>query len=54
MSVADYYLIAQAKQRKAIVVTHEVPSNSLKKIMGLSFSVKLRLYLTGKTLIHYG
>jgi hypothetical protein len=32
MSVADYYLIAQAKQRKAIVVTHEVPSNSLKKI----------------------
>ena len=25
-----------------------------KKIMGLSFSVKLHLYLTGKTLIHYG
>uniref|UniRef100_UPI0034E00AE4 DUF4411 family protein n=1 Tax=Candidatus Thiodubiliella endoseptemdiera TaxID=2738886 RepID=UPI0034E00AE4 len=32
MSVADYYLIAQAKQRNAIVVTHEVPSNSLRKI----------------------
>ena len=25
-----------------------------KKIMGLSFSVKLHLYLTGNTLIHYG
>jgi hypothetical protein len=30
-------LIAQAKQRKAIVVTHEVPSNSLKKINGFDF-----------------
>jgi hypothetical protein len=32
MQVADYYLIAQAKQKSAIVVTHEVPSDSLKKI----------------------
>ncbi|SMN02544.1 hypothetical protein SPONN_1290 [uncultured Candidatus Thioglobus sp.] len=32
MSVADYYLIAQAKQRDAIIVTHEIPSNSLRKI----------------------
>ena len=26
----------------------------IKKMMGLSFSVKLHLYLTGNTLIHYG
>lgn len=32
MLAADYYLIAQARQRNAIVVTHEVPSDSLKKI----------------------
>ncbi len=32
MQVADYYLIAQAKQRDAIIVTHEVPSDGLKKI----------------------
>ena len=32
MQAADYYLIAQAQQRNATVVTHEVPSDSLKKI----------------------
>lgn len=32
MQVADYYLIAQAIQRNSIIVTHETPSGSLKKI----------------------
>lgn len=32
MEVADYYLIAQAIQRNSIIVTHEMPSASLKKI----------------------
>ncbi len=32
MQVADYYLIAQAMQRDSIVVTHEMPSGSSKKI----------------------
>jgi len=32
LQVADYYLIAQALARKYTVVTHEVPSNSVRKI----------------------
>lgn len=32
MQAADYYLIAQAQQRNIIIVTHEVPSDGLKKI----------------------
>ena len=32
MQAADYYLIAQAKQRNATIVTHEIPSDSLGKI----------------------
>ena len=32
MQATDYYLIAQAKQRNSVVVTHEVPSDGLKKI----------------------
>ena len=38
------------KKKKKI----RVKPGHLKKIMGLSFSVKLHLYLTGNTLIHYG
>jgi len=30
--VADYYLIAQAMAQNAIVVTHEVPANTRKKV----------------------
>lgn len=30
--IPDYYLIAQAKKRNATIVTHEIPSYSLKKI----------------------
>jgi len=32
LQVADYYVIAQALARKYAVVTHEVPSNSARKI----------------------
>lgn len=32
MRAADYYLVAHAKQRNAIVVTNEIPSNSKRKI----------------------
>jgi len=32
LQVADYYLIAQAKAHKHIVVTHEVASDSLRRI----------------------
>jgi len=32
LQVADYYLVAQAKARGYVVVTHEVPSASTRKI----------------------
>lgn len=32
LQAADYYLVAQALTRDHVVVTHEVPSSSLKKI----------------------
>ncbi|MCH7917152.1 MAG: DUF4411 family protein [Planctomycetes bacterium] len=32
LQVADYYLVAQSHARKHIVVTHEVPSGSSRKI----------------------
>ena len=47
------YLILFKKKKKKKSKTWPL-TTYLKKIMGLSFSVKLHLYLTGKTLIHYG
>ena len=32
LQVADYYLVAQSHARKHVVVTHEVPSGSIRKI----------------------
>lgn len=32
LQVADYYLVAQARAHDFIVVTHEIPSNSIRKI----------------------
>jgi len=32
LQVADYYLVAQAHARSFVVVSHEVPANSVKKI----------------------
>lgn len=46
MQVADYYLIAQAKQSNAIVVTHEVPSDSLKKIKIPNVCIGLNIRFT--------
>ena len=45
------YLILFKKKRNK---SNTWPLTTNKKIMGLSFSVKLHLYLTGNTLIHYG
>ena len=47
------YLILFKKKRKNRLKPGHLQQIK-KKIMGLSFSVKLHLYLTGKTLIHYG
>ena len=46
------YLILFKKKKKRVKPGHL--QQIKKKIMGLSFSVMLHLYLTGKTLIHYG
>ena len=46
-----YLILFKKKEKKS--KTWPLTTNK-KKIMGLSFSVKLHLYLTGKTLIHYG
>ena len=46
------YLILFKKKKKKVKPGHL--QHILKKHMGLSFSVKLHLYLTGKALIHYG
>ena len=47
------YLILFKKKKKKKSKTWPL-TTYLKKNMGLSFSVKLHLYLTGKALIHYG
>ena len=46
------YLILFKKKEKKRVKPGQLQQIK-KKIMGLSFSVKLHLYLTGKTLIHW-